>query len=117
MISFLQFSQITGYFQQLLPPSQTPDGVAIQHNPLELLTHLGYYCPESRKWHLKPDAVQSIHRLREQQQVVQRHPSLHSDNQDLLSEELDLDLEEEEIDDDESLIDEEVSHATIRSSH
>ena len=107
MISFLQFSQITGYFQQLLPPSQTPDGVAIQHNPLELLTHLGYYCPESRKWHLKPDAVQSIHRLRERQQVVQRHPSLHSDNQDLLSEELDLE-EEEEIDDDESLIDEEV---------
>ena len=111
MISFLQFSQITGYFQQLLPPSQTPDGAAIQHNPLELLTHLGYYCPESRKWHLKPDAVQSIHRLREQQQVVQR--SLHSeDNQDLVSEELDLD-EEEEIDDDESLIDEEVSHTTI----
>ena len=114
MISFLQFSQITGYFQQLLPPSQTPDGAAVRHNPLELLTHLGYYCPESRKWHLKPDAVQSIHRLREQQQVVQRHhPSLHSeDNQDLLSEELDPD-EEEEIDDDESLIDEEVSHATI----
>ena len=112
MISFLQFSQITGYFQQLLPPSQTPDGVAIQHNPLELLTHLGYYCPESRKWHLKPDAVQPIHRLREQQVVPQRHPSLHTNNQDLLSEELDLDLEEEEIDDDESLIDEEVSHTT-----
>ena len=107
MFSFLQFSQITGYFQQLLPPSQTPDGGAIQQNPLELLTHLGYYCPESRKWHLKPDAVQSIHRLRQQEQQgqVQRHLSLHSDNQ-LLSEE--LDLEEEEIDDDESLIDEEV---------